>query len=86
MGDHVLGSSSVFPSENSKQVPISDLLCVCISLSGNQELWSLPFLGEKMRFRGSVLSPREEELELTLKGPNSTRFYSIIVFISIPEK
>lgn len=82
MGDPAMGSYGVFPSENSKQVPIFDLKCVCISLSGSQELCSLPLLEEKMRFGGKALSRREEGPELALKGPNSTRFSPIIFFIS----
>lgn len=40
-----------------------------------------------MRFRGKACSQREEELEIALTGPNSTRFSSIIFLkISVPGK
>ena len=45
--EHVLDSYSMFAFENSKHGPTFDLKCVCISLTGNCQLWSLPFLGRK---------------------------------------
>lgn len=55
ISDHVLDPYSVFSSENSKHEPSFDLMCVCISPSGNRELWSLPILGRNEVQRVSTL-------------------------------
>lgn len=83
MGDHVLDSYSVFSSENSKHMPTFDFTCVCILLSGNQELWSLPFLGRKWGPEGKH-SPKGRKSWDQPQGPNPIRFSPIIFVISIP--